>query len=100
MEQRKKKIVKIFKDFGSSIMITSNITSADLLYITKNLKNESHQAFKKPSNGPKYIDIDFNQPPQMLKQPPKSSSKILSKKSLSKEVSDKTNALRNILKQQ
>ena len=42
IEQRKKKSIKIFKKCGHSIMETSNITSADFLYITLNLEIKSY----------------------------------------------------------
>ena len=45
MEQRKKKIIKICKDCGLSITVTSTITSVDFLDLTLNLKTESYQPF-------------------------------------------------------
>ena len=66
-EQRKKKITKIFKDCGLSIAVTSNITLVDFLNITLSLKTESYQPFRKPNNDPKYIDINPNHPPQIMK---------------------------------
>ena len=40
--QMKKKTIKIFKDSGLSITVTSNIPSVDFLDITSNLKTESY----------------------------------------------------------
>ena len=91
--EKKKKIIKIFKDCGLSITVTTNITSVDFLDLTINLKTESDQPFRKRNNNPIYIDINSNHPPQILKQPPKSISKGLSEKSSSKEVFDKTKTL-------
>ena len=93
MEKNKKKIIKIFKDCGLSITVTTNITSVDFLDLTLNLITESYQPFRKPSNDPIYIDINSNHPPQILKQLPKSISKRLSENSSSKEVFDKTKML-------
>ena len=42
IEQMKKKTIKIFKDSGLSITVTSNIPSVDFLDITSNLKTESY----------------------------------------------------------
>ena len=55
IEQWKKKIVKIFKDCGLSIAVTTNITSGDFLDLTLNLKTESYQPFRRPNND--LIDI-------------------------------------------
>ena len=93
MEQRKKNIMKIFKDCRLSIMVTTNITSADLLDLTLNLKTESYQPFRKSSNNPIYTDFNSTHPPQLLKQLPKSISKRLSKNLSSKEVFDKSKML-------
>ena len=93
IEQMKKKIIKIFKDCGLSITVTTSITSVDFLDLTLNLKTESYQPSRKPNNDPIYIDINSNHPPQTLKQLPKSISKRLSENSLSKEVFDESKAL-------
>ena len=60
IEQRKKKIIKIFKDCGLSITVTTNITS--ILHLTLNLETESYQPFRKPNNDPIYININSNHP--------------------------------------
>ena len=91
--EKKKKIIKIFKDCGLSITVTTNITSVDFLDLTLNLKTESYQPFRKRNNNPIYIDINSYHPHQVLKQLPKSISKRLSKNSSSKEVFDKTKML-------
>ena len=93
IEQKKKKIIKNFKECGLSITVTTNITSVDFLDLTLNLKTESYQPFRKPNNGPIYIDINSNHPPQILKRLPKSISKRLSENSSLKEVFDKSKTL-------
>ena len=82
----KRKTSSVFKMCGLSIIVTTNITSADFLDVTFNLKTESYQPFRKPNNEPKYIDISSNHPPQVLKQLPKSIEKRLSEISSSKET--------------
>ena len=91
--RKKRKIITIFKDRGLSITIATNITSADCLDLTLKLKTKSYQPFRKPNNVPIYIDINLNQPPQILKQLPKFIDERLSKRSSSKEVFDKTKTL-------
>ena len=77
-EQRKKKIIKVFKGCGLLITVTTNITPADFLDLIINLsliKFESYQPFRNPNNDPIYIDITSNYSPQILEHLPKSISK-------------------------
>ena len=77
-------------------MVTTNIKSVDFLDLNLNLKTEPYKPFKKPNNDPiyiyiyRYLDINLNYPPQILKQLPKSISKNLSENLSSKEVFDKS----------
>ena len=57
------RIIKIFKNYGLSIMVTSNITSVDFLDLTLNLKTESYQPFRKPNNDSIVVDINSNYAP-------------------------------------
>ena len=93
IEPKKKNIVKMFKMCGLSIVLTTNITSADFLDVTFNLKTESYQPFRKPNKEPKYIDISYNHPLQVLKQLPKSIEKRLSEIWLTKEIFDHSKQL-------
>ena len=93
IERKKKKKSKVFKDCGLSIIATTNITSVDFLDVTFNLKTELYQPFRKPNNEPKYIDINSNHPPQILKQLPKSIEKKLSEIPSSKEIFDNSKPL-------
>ena len=54
IEQKKKTIIKIFKDCRLSITVTTNIISVDFLDLTLNLKTESYQPLRKPNNDPIY----------------------------------------------
>ena len=49
IEGKKKNVTKVFKMCGLSIISTTNITSADFLDVTFNLKTESYQPFRKPN---------------------------------------------------
>ena len=93
IEQKKKKIINIFKDCILSITVITNITFIDFLDLTLNLKTQYYQPFRKPNNDPIYIDINSNHPPQILKQLPKSISERSSENSSSKEVFDKSKTL-------
>ena len=72
IERKKKSIIKVFKERGLSIIVTTNIVYVDFLDVNFNLKTESYQRFRKPNNEPKYIDINSNHSRQILKQLPKS----------------------------
>ena len=93
IERKKKNIIKVFKMSGLSIIVTTNIISADFLDVTFNLKTESYQPFRKPNNERKYIDISSNHPPQVFKQLPKSIEKRLSEILSSKEIFDNSKHL-------
>ena len=93
IERKKKNIVKVFKMSGLSIILTTIITSVDFLDVTFKLNTESYQRFRKPNNGPKYIDISSNHPPQVLKQLPNSIEKRLSEISSTKEIFDNSKHL-------
>ena len=58
IEGKKKSIIKVFKEHGLSIIVTTNIVYVDFLDVNFNLKTESYQRFRKPNNEPKYIDIN------------------------------------------
>ena len=63
IEREKKNVIKVFKKYGLSKIVTRNIISIDFLYVTFNLKTESYEPFRKPNNEPKYIDINPNDCP-------------------------------------
>ena len=50
IEQKKKNIIKTFKDGELSITLTSNNTSVDFLHISLNLKTVSYQSFRKSNS--------------------------------------------------
>ena len=86
IERRKKNIIKVFKESVLLIIVTTNIISVDFLDVAFKLKTASYQSFRKPNNEPKYIDINSNHPPQIMKQLSKSIEKRLSEISPSKEI--------------
>ena len=60
---KKNNVIKVFKKYGLSKIVTRNIISIDFLYVTFNLKTESYEPFRKPNDEPKYIDINPNDCP-------------------------------------
>ena len=67
--------------------------SADFLDVTVNLKSELCQPFRKPNNEHKYIDINSNHSPQVLKQLPEEIEKKLSEILPSIEISNNSKHL-------
>ena len=50
IEQKRKQIIKIFKDCGLNITIKTNLTSVDFLDICLNLRDNTYQPYRKPNN--------------------------------------------------
>ena len=67
----------MFKDCGLSITINSNLKSVDFLDATFDFVNEICKTYCKPNNKPLYVNKHSNQPPNILKQLPKSIEKGL-----------------------
>ena len=63
IERKKTNIMQVFKKYGLSIIVKTNIISVDFLDVTFSLKTESYQPLRKPNDEPKYIDIT-NHPPE------------------------------------
>ena len=63
----RKKIIQVFKDNGFSIDIVTSLVEGDFLDVTFHLRNGSYQAYKKPNDELKYINVLTNHPPQILK---------------------------------
>ena len=86
IEGKKKQIVKVFKDFGLSIIMKCNLKSIDFLDATFDLANDIYKPYRKPSNKPLYINKHSNHPPNILKQFPKSIEKHISETSSNTDV--------------
>ena len=85
-KRKKKEIVKVFKDCGLSITIKCNLKSIDFLDITFDLVNSIYKSYRKPCNKPLYINKHSKQPPNILKQLPKSIGKRISETSSNDDV--------------
>ena len=62
----------------------------DLLDVTFDLYNNLYKSYRKPNNKPIYINKQSNNPPNFLKQLPKSIAKRISDTSSSKDIFDKS----------
>ena len=60
IERTKKEIIKIFKSFGLSIAITTNVTSANYLDINFDLKADIYKPYRKPNDEPVCINKHSN----------------------------------------
>ena len=81
IEQKRKQIIKIFKDCGLNITIKTNLTSVDL-----NLRDNTYQPYRKPNSEPIYINKSSNHPKNIIKDLPKAIGKRLSDTSCNQEV--------------
>ena len=65
--RKKKKIIKIFKSFGLSITVTTNVTSANYLDVNFDLTKDIYKPYRKPNDELVYIDRHSNHPPNILR---------------------------------
>ena len=80
----------MFKKCGLSIVVDTNLKSADFLDVTFDLDKNISKPYRKPINSPIYIDKNSNQPPNILKQLPKSIAKRISGTLSSEEIFNKS----------
>ena len=77
-EQKRKNILKIFRDNGLNITIQANLKVVKFLDAELNLNNGIFRPYRKPDNIPVYINKKSNHPSTVLKQLPESISKRIS----------------------
>ena len=92
-EQRKKRIIKIFKRLRAFNNRNNEYNIYRLSGFNFKFENSVLTTVQKTNNDPIYVDIISNHPPQLYKQLPKVISKRLSGNSSSKDVSDKSKTL-------
>ena len=78
LERIRKRIIKIFKYCGLNITIKMNLKTVDFLDVRFDLVNNNYQPYHKPNNEPVYIYKQSNNPPNILKELPKSINKRIS----------------------
>ena len=77
-ERKKKKIIKIFKSFGLSITVTTNVTAANYLVVNFDLTKNIYKPYGKPNDEPVYINRHSKHPPDIVRQIPLSVSSRIS----------------------
>ena len=85
-EKFKKDIQKLFKEKYSDIVIQCNMKTVNYLDVTLNLENSTYRPYKKENNQIKYINIESNHPPSIIKQLPLSIESRLSSLTSSEEI--------------
>ena len=78
LEKMKKHIQKIFKEKMLDIIIECNTKIVNHLDVTFNLNDGIYKPYKKPNDETKYIHVDSDHPPSIIKQIPKSIATRLS----------------------
>ena len=89
-EQKRKSIVKLFKNHDLSITISTNLDAVDFLDVHLDLKSNTFKPYMKPNNTPVYIHSQSTHPNQVIKQLPLSINKRISDLCSSKEVYDES----------
>ena len=67
-EKVKKDIQKLFKENELDIVIPCNMKTVNYLDVTLNLENCTYHPYQKENNQIKYINIESNHPPSIIKQ--------------------------------
>ena len=67
IERKKKDIIKMFKSFGLSVTVTTNVTSANYLDVNFDLTKDIYKPYRKPNDELVYIDRHSNHPPNILR---------------------------------
>ena len=98
-ERIKKKIVKVFQQYGLNISVDTNLVQTDFLDVTFNLKLGKYWPYRKPNDQPLYIHQQSSHPPTIKKQLPSMFAKRLSLLScncdeFSKAIPDYVEAMR------
>ena len=95
MERTKKTLTKQYSDLGLRITIQTNLSIANFLDVTFNLKTGKHYPYRKPNDIPLYIDKRSNHPPPVISNIPAGISRRLTDVSSDKECFDRAAPLYN-----
>ena len=88
-DQKRKSIIKVFKECGLSITYKVNKKIVDFLGVRFNVNGKTYETCRKPNNEPVYINIQSNHPPNIIADIPKAISKRLTNISCNKNVFDR-----------
>ena len=67
---KRKEIIEIFKYFGLSITVTTNVTSANYLDVNFDLTKCICKNYRKPNDEIVYVNRHSNHPPNIVQQIP------------------------------
>ena len=70
IEKKKKEIIKLFKSFGLSVNVRTNVISANYLDVNFDLTKDIYKPYGKPNDEPVYINRHSNHPPNAVRQIP------------------------------
>ena len=84
-EKLKKRFQKLFKQKDLDIIVQCNLKITNYLDITLNLNDGWYRPYRKPNEDTKYIPINSDHPPSIIKEIPGSIEKRLSILSSSKD---------------
>ena len=90
LERTKKTICELFKSHGLAITIESNLVATEFLDVMLDLKRDKYYPFRKPNSNPRYIHVQSNHPPNIIKQIPAMISKRISNNSSDKTEFERT----------
>lgn len=68
MKKRKKEIIKIFKSFGLSINVTTNVTSGNFLDVDIILTTDIYKLYRKPNDKSIYTNRNSYNSPNIAQQ--------------------------------
>ena len=71
LDRKRKKIIEVFKKYGSAITIKTSLLVVTFLDIQFNLLNSTFKPYRKLNNDPIFVHKNSNHPPQVLKKLPK-----------------------------
>ena len=95
LERIKKKICKIFENFGLEITIENNLQITDFLNVTFDLKNGKYYSYRKPNSERLYTHRLSNHPENIIKEIPNMISKKISEISCEKHEFEKAKEVNN-----
>lgn len=86
MDKFRKDLIRIFKEFGLSITVTTNLTKVDYLDVTLDLETGKYYPYRKPNEDTTYIHRNSNHPPSIIRNLVPAISRRISKLSADRTI--------------
>ena len=86
-------ITRHFKTHGLNITIQTNLKIVNYLDVTFNLNNGTYYPYRKPNSQPLYINVESNNPPNIIKQLPDSINRRISDTSCNEDEFNKAKTM-------